>query len=107
MALIKEKTLSSGVTGNYWRIKNGRFKRDGALIFLDLELALFKDSTAGLDPLGCSHLFSFELTNNELIGNLISLAYTKIKDFSNSDIPNLNGVGTHKGCEDLVGAIDG
>lgn len=104
MALQKDKALSSGVSGNYWRISHVLFKRKGMV--LDLVIDLYKDSTVGLDPLGCSHSFRFIITQPEVMGNLITLAYTKIKDFSNSDIPNLDGVVTHKGCEDLAGAID-
>jgi len=104
MALQKEKVLDSGVSGNYWRVSALSFYRDG--MKLNMTVSLYKDATPGLTPLGISHNFSFVVTPLELTGNLILMAYTKIKAYANSDIPNLDGVGTHKGCEDLVGAID-
>ena len=104
MALQKEKTLTSGVTGNYWRVSGLRFARDG--MKLDMTVSLYKDATPTLAPLGISHNFSFVLTPQELVGNLVAMAYTKIKAYANSDIPNLDGVGTHKGCQDLVDATD-
>lgn len=104
MALQKEKTLANGAVGNYWRISGMRFER--ATMKIDFIVDLYKDETAGLTPLGCSHQFSFILLQQEIVGNLIALAYNKIKAFAASDIPNIDGNGTHKGCADLDGAID-
>lgn len=80
------------------------FERDGML--LDMQVSLYKDSTPGLAPLGVHHKFKFTITQQEIVGNLVAWAYGKIKDYANSDIPNLKGSGTHKGCEDLVNASD-
>lgn len=94
MALQKEKTLPSGESGNYWRVSNLSFKRAGMV--LDIELALYKDATlaaAGASPLPCSHRFSFVLTPLELTGNLVAMAYTKIKAAIDELHPPLSGAG--------------
>lgn len=102
MPFQKTKELPSGVSGNYWAISNLTFKRAGMVV--EMEVSLYKDNTPGLAPLGKSHHFSFVITPEEITGNLISWAHTKILTYANSDIPNMDGDGTHKGCEDLVGA---
>ena len=71
---------------------------------VDLVVSLYKDNTPGLTPLGLSHRFSFVITPQEMTGNLISWAHTKILAYANSDIVNFNGGGTHKGCPDLIDA---
>ncbi len=105
MALQKSKTLPSGVTGNHWDITMGRFSVANGIITVDAVLDLFKDSTPGIAPIGFSHSFQFVLTPQELVGNLPATVFEKIVAFANSDIPNIDGVGTHKGCADLVGAV--
>lgn len=104
MALQKEKVLASGVSGNYWRVSGIRFAREG--MKLDLTVDLYKDATPGLSPLGVSHSFSFVITQQEIVGNLILMAYNKIKAYANSDLPGIDGVGTRKGCPDLAGSLD-
>lgn len=103
MALQKEKVLASGVTGNYWRVSGLRFTRP--TMILEMEVSLYKDSTPGLTPLGVTHQFSFVITQQEIMGNLIAMAYTKIMEYANSDLPGIDGEGTRKGCPDLVDAI--
>jgi hypothetical protein len=71
---------------------------------VNLVVSLYKDNTPGLAPLGKSHSFSFKITPQEITGNLISWAHTKILAYADSDIVNFNGEGTHKGCPDLIGA---
>ena len=104
MALQKEKILASGVSGNYWRVSALRFTRDG--MKLDITVSLYKDATPGLAPLGISHSFSFVINQQEIVGNLVLMAYNKIKAYANSDLPGVDGQGTRKGCPDLVDAID-
>jgi hypothetical protein len=104
MALQKEKTLSNGATGNYWRISTLQFNR--ATMKLDMVISLYKDSTPSLAPLSNGHLVSAVLSQQELTGNLVAMAYNKIKAFANSDVPNVDGNGTHKGISDLVDAVD-
>lgn len=104
MALQKEKVLASGVSGNYWRVSGLRFQREG--MKLDLTVDLYKDGTPGLAPLGVSHQFSFVITQQEIVGNLVLMAYNKIKAYAATDIPGIDGQGTRKGCPDLYGATD-
>jgi len=101
-AFQKEKTLASGVTGNYWAVSHMSFRR--STMTVDLVVSLYKDNTPGLTPLGPSHKFSFVITPQEITGNLISWAHTKILAYADSDITNVNGSGTHKDCPDLIGA---
>jgi len=102
MPFQKEKSLPSGVSGNYWAVSNLSFSRSSMIV--ELVVSLYKDNTPGLSHLGLSHKFSFEITPQEITGNLISWAHTKILAYADSDIPNIDGSGTHKGCADLVGA---
>jgi hypothetical protein len=104
MALQKEKTLPNGAVGNYWRISALRFDR--ATMKLDMVISLYKDSTPTLAPLSVGHVVSAVLSPQELTGNLVAMAYNKIKAYANSDVPNVNGGGTHKGIADLVDATD-
>jgi len=71
---------------------------------LDLLIKLYKDNTPGLSPLGLSHQLSISLTVQDLAGDIVTLVHQKVLEFANSDIPNVDGNGTHKGCADLVGA---
>ena len=103
MPFYKEKLLPSGVTGNYWAISSLNFNRDAGFK-VEVVVSLYLNNTPGLKKLGLSHSFSFTITPEEITGNLISWAHTKILTYANSDIPNIDGVGTHKGCADLVGA---
>lgn len=101
-AFQKEKSLPSGVSGNYWAVSDMHYSRKSMTV--DLVVSLYKDSTPGLAPLGYSKQFSFVITPEELTGNLSVWAHSKILAYANSDIPNMNGVGTHKGFSDLIGA---
>ncbi len=102
MPFQKEKSLPSGVSGNYWAVSRLSFNRAGMSV--ELVVDLYKDNTPGLSPLGLSHKFSFTITQPEITGNVIAWAHTKILAYADSDIPNISGNGTHKGCADLVGA---
>lgn len=102
MALQKEKSLSSGVSGNYWAVSDLRFNR--ASMGVDIVWSLYKDNTPGLTPLGLSHAFHFKITPQEISGNLFTWAHTKTLAHANTDIPNIDGNGTHKACPDLIGA---
>ncbi len=101
-ALQKEKALASGVSGNYWAVSDMRFNR--ASMTADLVWSLYKDNTPGLAPLGKHHQMKFKITPQEMTGNVIAWAHTKTLAYADSDLPNLNGEGTHKGCPDLIGA---
>lgn len=82
MAIQKEKTLASGVTGNYWRITQINIDRQNLQI--QGTIALFKDaasSAAGQPPIGASKVFQFPFTMAEFAEapNAIAFIYTKIK----------------------------
>jgi hypothetical protein len=89
MAIQKEKTLSNGVTGNYWRILS---------VFLDRQnlkahgqIGLFIDkaaSDAGKKPIGAIKNFSFALNMAEFLAsaNAITYIYSKIKAKAETEI---------------------
>jgi len=81
MAIQKEKTLSSGITGNYWRITSVNINRQSLRMMV--VIALFKDaaaSAAGKPPIGDYKNFSFNFTMAEFAAasNAIAFAYGKI-----------------------------
>jgi len=105
MALLKEKSLPNGISGNYWKITEifvNRMQRKARCV-----IALFKDeghkSTA---PIGAQFALEFSLSDQELSDDITEALYLKIKSYANSDLPNLDGNGTHKGIPDLVDATD-
>ena len=82
MAIQKEKTLSNGAVGNYWRILSINIDRQNLRIAGTI--ALFKDqaaSTAGAPPLGASKTFRFPFTMTEFLAaaNAVAFVYAKIK----------------------------
>ena len=102
MPFQKEKTLANGAVGDYWKASKLQFNSESMCV--DVVLSLYKDNTKTI-PLDRGHSFTFIITPQEIRGDLIQWLHTKVLAFANSDIPNINGVGTHKGCADLVGAI--
>lgn len=99
MAIEKEKTLSSGVTGNYWRVVSITVDRQNLKVIG--QLGLFKDkasSDAGKLPMPLIKTFKFPLVMAEIMPptNLIAYVYTKIqaaadvvitKDILGKDLP--------------------
>lgn len=108
MALQKEKTLPSGEVGDYWRVSELSFHRGG--MTLDLTLSLYKDAATaatGAPPLPHSYRFSFGVTQQEITGNVIAMAYTKIKAAVAALHPPTLGSGDSVSWyPDLVGAVD-
>lgn len=100
MAIQKEKTLSSGVTGNYWRITT--ITVDSLNMKIVGQISLFKDQTAsnaGKSPMAFSKTFRIPLNLPELLAaeNIIAYMYEKIqdaadvvvtKDILGHDLPN-------------------
>ena len=93
MPFYKEKTLPDGSVGNYWAVYDMTFKRRPSGMRVDLVLALYKDSTPGLAPLNFSCQFSFAVTAQELAGNIISVAHTKMLAEISALYTPINGVG--------------
>jgi hypothetical protein len=82
MALQREKTLSNGFTGNYWRIvRISTLAKDGSEVFL----GLFKDKATS-DELGDvavidMQTFNFDIPKDCFIeGNVYEWVYNKIKE---------------------------
>lgn len=113
MAIQKEKTLSNGAVGNYWRIMSINIDRQNFTIVG--RIALFKDaasSAAGSPPLGQIKSFSFPFTMEEFAAspNAIAFIYTKIKaralETLNYDLAGQPIDPPRYVDEDLVGGTD-
>jgi hypothetical protein len=108
MALQKEKVLASGESGNYWRVAHLVFSRAGMLV--SVELALYKSAAlaaAGAAPLPISHRFTFVITQQEVAGNIVGVAYTKIKAIIAALHPPITGSGPSVSLyPDLLDSVD-
>ena len=108
MALQKEKVLASGESGDYWRVSNLMFKRSDMSVYIIL--SLYKSAAlaaSGAEALPVSHSFTFKVTQQELAGNIVGLAYTKMKALIAEVHPPISGSGPSASrYPDLVGAVD-
>lgn len=95
MAILKQKTLSNGAVGEYWRITYIHIDRQNLRITGNI--ALFKDkatSDGGGPPLGAMKSFTFPFTMSEFLAstNAISFIYSKIVAYAASEISyDING----------------
>ena len=105
MALKKQKQLPNGVSGEYWKIIKIEVNKQTLMLSVILDLFL-NESQKDKASLNCPKVRSFKCLKEDLQGDLVALSYVKLKAHANSDLPNLNGRGTHKGDLDLVDALD-
>lgn len=80
MALQKDKTLSNGSEGNYWKIISEVY--DKVSLQCTWVIALFKDKDicdAGNPSLGLEKTYTYIATDEELAGDRTALGYTQIK----------------------------
>jgi len=78
MALIKQKTFSNGISGNYWKITELHLKFRNLKGTIALEL--YKDSSA-TEPLGINEsrkVFFFDIDPVNVMNNTLAAAYLKI-----------------------------
>lgn len=103
MAIQKSKTLPSGVTGNYWRLKNAVIDIDRMEV--NMVLGLYLDQTHGTN--GSASIMSkhvkLGITQQQLATGSLANAYQRILDQANEDIPGFFGQGTRKFDPDLAG----
>lgn len=89
MALKKSKSLPSGVSGEYWRINKITADRVNSKVTYELSLYVSKAlRQSGAKPLDYKKVFSFDVTMQEINGDLNALGYEKIKEKANSLIPD-------------------
>lgn len=86
MAIEKEKTLKSGVTGNYWRVTTVVIDRQNFKVVG--QIALFKDKAAsdsGKLPMPLTKTFKFPLVMEEIVPptNIVAYVYEKIMTAAN------------------------
>lgn len=93
MALLKQKTLSNGVSGEYWRLTSVSVCKTGVAfrVFCKLELYVNEAHKLTTPISGVSIMTSFEASSHDVAGNVVALCYEKIKE---------------KNYPDLVGAVD-
>lgn len=80
MALQKDKTLSNGAEGNYWKIVSETY--DKITLQCTWVISLFKDQsicTSGNPSLGLEKTFTYIATDEQLCGDRTALGYTQIK----------------------------
>lgn len=83
MAIQKSKSLSNGVSGNYWKIVS--ISVDRMAMNMDVRLALFADAAhKDVSPVGVVKSFKLPCTKEELLGNLAATAYTKVMAKANT-----------------------
>lgn len=81
MAIQKNKTLRTGVTGNYWKITHESYDRLAGTLSLTISLFLNKSaSDAGASPLPCSKTFKVPVTKEEMTEDRTAMGYIKIKE---------------------------
>lgn len=86
MAISKEKTLSNGAVGNYWKIYEVKILKINMRITYYMVLYMDK-AHADLDQrLGPDKSFEAEVSKSELIGDIIALGYAKIKAANDPDL---------------------
>ena len=107
MALIKERTLLNGSTGNYWKVTH--FSVDKVGMHLDCAIELFQDEAhKNAAPLQFFKAYKFPVTKQEIAGDITALCYTKIK--ASAALTHLDPMGTGEQVPvdiDLAGAVDG
>lgn len=112
MALLKSKSLPNGSDGNYWKII--QIAVDRISLQTMYIMALFKDQThahANAPHLGLGKKYAFQLTKDQMTGNMIELGYVLIKAKAASLVDQLGIDGKPNGQQapydpDLVGAED-
>lgn len=88
MAIEKEKTLPSGVTGNYWRIMTVTADRQNLTMICTI--ALFKDivvGNTGFQPMGALKTFKFPLDIAEFSASTDILNYAYVKILAAAQVP--------------------
>ena len=106
MALKKTKELPSGVTGEYWKVTGIYVDREK--LTLTATISLFKDkaaSDAGKSNLGICGTFSKVFTKEELMNDVVPMAYLMVKELANDPRPSIFR-GINASCNDLKNAID-
>lgn len=80
MALIKSKTLTNGITGNYWRITSITVDKKSAEISVFVAIELFtSEAHRETSPIPDTKLTTrFVCTLEQATGNLLALCYQKI-----------------------------
>lgn len=94
MALKKLKTLDSGVTGDYFKITLAQLDKIGRKVMYHMDLFL-NEANKNSKPLDYRKYFTFDLTTEEMNGNIVAIGYIKIKSIAIEDQD-----------EEIIGATD-
>lgn len=110
MALQKSKSLPNGSSGNYWRLTNATFDREGLKVTCHIALyASQAVANSANKHLGLVKYFEFSIVGMDLSGDIRVLVYGKIKDLASTVVSTDmlgNAVAPHAYDPDLDGATD-
>lgn len=101
MALSKEKTLPSGITASYWRICQYHVYRKTKTVEYCISLFLNQSQTVSLTA---PKKVTFQLTTEEMEGDIVAIGYQKIKEFANTETLSFNPLLSQ--FSDLRGSTD-
>jgi hypothetical protein len=87
MAIQKQKTLSNGAVGNYWKIVEESYNKNTLQAVVKIALYASKQYADEGKDLGLSKVIKFSLTKEELAGDRTSIAYQKIKADAETLVP--------------------
>lgn len=91
MALSKQKELTSGVKGSYWKITALTVDIQNMTAYITLCLFLGK-FTSHKEPLDSIKYFSMPIEPSDLVGDLREKAYTHIKAQEDVDLAGAKSV---------------
>lgn len=110
MALQKSKTLGNGSSGNYWRLTNATFDREGLKVTCHIALYTSQSiANSANKHLGLVKYFEFSVVGMDLSGDIRALVYGKIKTLAATIVSTDafgNAVTPHAYDTDLDGATD-
>lgn len=82
MALQKLHTLGNGTSGDYFKITRIIVDKNQMKMVCQLELFL-DEAHATSEPMGFRKIFHFDVTDEELTGDIVALGYNKITAYAN------------------------
>lgn len=106
MAIQAEKLLPNGYTGDYWRISSEVY--DKKKMTGEWTLTLYKSYEhyqSGGDHLNVHKRFFAPMTKEEMQGDRTQIAYTKIMEIANEQVPYLTGDGTYLRDPDIAAGV--
>lgn len=86
MAIQKDKLVNSILVGNYWKVTQTIVDKINMKANYSMALYPNKDVAVAGAPIGCGKSFSFDITDQDLAGDIVALGYDKIKNLKDPDL---------------------